>query len=115
MSTGGDKEHNLHHLTSMGTQTVNSILLNQKSFQFDIVPSESKQNSPNFSKARETEKSKKTISDYEEVQAFQSESDRARALIFQEQIFQQLFDDLSEIEDDDPVNPLLNKADYWEI
>ncbi len=109
MNTGGDKELNsLQQLSSMGTKTVNSILLNQKSFKFDME-TEPKQNSPNFTKARETEKS---ISEYEEVQPYQSESDRARALIIQEQIFNQLFDNLSEIEEDDPANPLLNQADY---
>ena len=69
MSTGiKENQTNENYLASMGTQTINS-LLNKKSFQFDIIEEE-KESSPTFTKQRDTEKTKKTVSDYAEVMAY---------------------------------------------
>jgi len=69
MSTGiKENQTNENYLASMGTQTINS-LLNKKSFHVDIIEEE-KESSPTFTKQRDTEKTKKTVSDYAEVMAY---------------------------------------------
>lgn len=55
------------------------------------------------------------MSDYEDAYAYQTNSDHARAMMMQEHMFQQIFDEISDIEDDDPYNPILKQRDYDEI